>query len=77
MSEHGKRACSTSQVTGSHKSLEGEALVLPLFTNFISRRKLDAQVRAAVEMYTEDWIIAHRRWVCLEAAQGGGSRGWV
>ncbi|KAB0392742.1 hypothetical protein E2I00_011956, partial [Balaenoptera physalus] len=23
--------------------------------------KLDAQVRAAVEMYTEDWVIAHRR----------------
>lgn len=27
-------------------------------------------MRAAVEMYTEDWIIAHRRWV------GWGSSGW-
>ncbi|XP_030895998.1 dedicator of cytokinesis protein 6 isoform X3 [Leptonychotes weddellii] len=30
--------------------------------------KLDAQVRAAVEMYTEDWIIAHRRYQHLSAA---------
>ncbi|KAM5232983.1 dedicator of cytokinesis protein 6 isoform 9-T9 [Hipposideros larvatus] len=30
--------------------------------------KLDSQVRAAVEMYTEDWIIAHRRYQHLSAA---------
>ncbi|XP_039729079.1 dedicator of cytokinesis protein 6 isoform X4 [Pteropus medius] len=30
--------------------------------------KLDAKVRAAVEMYTEDWIIAHRRYQHLSAA---------
>ncbi|XP_040096592.1 dedicator of cytokinesis protein 6 isoform X8 [Oryx dammah] len=30
--------------------------------------KMDAQVRAAVEMYTEDWIIAHRRYQHLSAA---------
>ncbi|KAF6093399.1 dedicator of cytokinesis 6 [Phyllostomus discolor] len=30
--------------------------------------KLDAQVRAAVEMYTEDWIIAHRRYQHLSVA---------
>ncbi|GAB5567744.1 dedicator of cytokinesis protein 6 isoform X5 [Prionailurus iriomotensis] len=30
--------------------------------------KLDAQVRAAVEIYTEDWIIAHRRYQHLSAA---------
>ncbi|ELK28718.1 Dedicator of cytokinesis protein 6 [Myotis davidii] len=30
--------------------------------------KLDAQVRAAVEMYTEDWIIAHRRYQHLSSA---------
>lgn len=30
--------------------------------------KLDAQVKAAVEMYTEDWIIAHRRYQHLSAA---------
>uniref|UniRef100_A0A8C9AEC0 Dedicator of cytokinesis 6 n=1 Tax=Prolemur simus TaxID=1328070 RepID=A0A8C9AEC0_PROSS len=30
--------------------------------------KLDAQVRAAVEMYTEDWVIVHRRYQHLSAA---------
>ncbi|XP_036169055.1 dedicator of cytokinesis protein 6 isoform X13 [Myotis myotis] len=30
--------------------------------------KLDAQVRAAVEMYTEDWIITHRRYQHLSSA---------
>ncbi|XP_036315600.1 dedicator of cytokinesis protein 6 isoform X4 [Pipistrellus kuhlii] len=30
--------------------------------------KLDAQARAAVEMYTEDWIIAHRRYQHLSSA---------
>nr|XP_031293079.1 dedicator of cytokinesis protein 6 isoform X7 [Camelus dromedarius] len=30
--------------------------------------KLDAHVRAVVEMYTEDWIIAHRRYQHLSAA---------
>ncbi|XP_054984362.1 dedicator of cytokinesis protein 6 isoform X4 [Sorex araneus] len=30
--------------------------------------KLDAQVRAAVEEYTEHWVIAHRRYQCLSAA---------
>nr|XP_034801928.2 dedicator of cytokinesis protein 6 isoform X4 [Pan paniscus] len=30
--------------------------------------KLDAQVRAAVEMYIEDWVIVHRRYQYLSAA---------
>uniref|UniRef100_G3T4C0 Dedicator of cytokinesis 6 n=1 Tax=Loxodonta africana TaxID=9785 RepID=G3T4C0_LOXAF len=30
--------------------------------------KLDAQARAAVEMYTEDWVIVHRRYQHLSAA---------
>lgn len=71
MSETDKRACSTPQVTGTALGLAS------VYPDFILCRKLDSQVRAAVEMYTEDWIIAHRRWVWLGAAQGGGSRGWV
>ena len=34
-----------------------------VYLDYVLYRKMDAQVRAAVEMYTEDWIIAHRRWV--------------
>ncbi|KAM4888495.1 dedicator of cytokinesis protein 6 [Thomomys bottae] len=30
--------------------------------------KLDAQARAAVEMYTEDWVIVHRKYQYLSAA---------
>lgn len=70
VSETGRRACPP------HSSLEGLTRgPVSVYPDFILHRKLDAQVRAAVEMYTEDWIIAHRRWVWLGAAQGGGSRG--
>lgn len=48
---------------------------LPLFTLLVfCCRKLDAQVRAAVEMYSEDWVIVHRRWVLPGAARGRGAR---
>lgn len=43
-----------------------------VYPDLILCRKLDAQVRAAVEMYTEDWIIAHRRWVWLRGSSGQG-----
>lgn len=51
---------------------------LPLFTLLVfCCRKLDAQVRAAVEMYSEDWVIVRRRWVYPEQFMGGegGSKG--
>lgn len=37
---------------------------LPLFILVVfCCRSLDAQVRAAVQMYSEDWVIVRRRWV--------------
>lgn len=42
---------------------------LPLFTLLVfCCRKLDAQVRAAVEMYSEDWVIVRRRYQHLSTA---------
>lgn len=54
------------------RPLEGLTLCpASVYPDYILCRKLDAQVRAAVEMYTEDWIIAHRRWVWLGGQLGG------
>lgn len=47
----------------------------PLFTLVVfCCRKLDAQVRAAVAMYSEDWVIVRRRCVRPRAVHGRGRR---